>query len=59
MDKLTELCEFLAWVQDNYTEAMGGDIFYKAGQGSLGDTSKYTREQVVTHYLVEKGIKDG
>jgi len=52
MDKLTELCEFLAWVQDNYTEASVESWI------SVDDenTREYTREEIVTCYLVEKGI---
>jgi len=51
MDKLTELCEFLAWVQDNYIEE-ADDSFIT----TEGSPKTITREEVVTQYLKEKGV---
>ncbi len=56
MDKLTELCEFLAWVQDNYTEG-SEDCFHPVKWEE--NAEEYTREEVVTHYLIEKGVTSG
>jgi hypothetical protein len=56
MDKLTELCEFLAWVQDNYTKG-SDDCFHPVNWEEL-EPRDYTREEVVTHYLMEKGVSN-
>jgi len=54
MDKLTELCEFLAWVQDNYVE-VADDEFVTSGD--FQHEKVFTREEVVIQYLKERGIK--
>jgi len=54
MDKLTELCEFLAWVQDHYTEWLGD--WMPVNYTPL--TRPVHIDEVVTHYLTERGIKD-
>jgi hypothetical protein len=57
MDKLTELCEFLAWVQDNYTEVGDDDWDSILERDGGGISRSYTRQDIVTHYLMEKGVK--
>lgn len=50
-----QLCEFLAWVQDNYTE-VADDCFL-----DINDTGSgyQTREQIVNRYLTETGGTNG
>jgi hypothetical protein len=59
MDKVTELCKFLAWVQDKYTEH-GDDDFDSIDELYGGGISKsYTRREVVEDYLKTTGGQNG
>lgn len=50
-DKVIELTEFLAWVEDNTAE-VGDDAFWVVGSPR---EEPFTREEIVRKYLAQKG----